>query len=417
MQLARNGLGIDFFRLQEMCRTLPGLGWCKQLPGLGRGVQTWVLLGLPLAAGVVACYLLMKTNLFYFLIPQPKTTNPHLAKAATILPDIFVCIMIAGGYIFAPGFLAEALVTERETKVRNLLAVMGVNPVAYWLGHGAADLTLLSLPVAGTWIALRAYNVSDFLHRGLDHPNSGAGLFFVLQAIFVFELIAYSYAFSHAFTSSAYAMALIPAATVGLLVLPILVVLLTAYADISIHTNAKDQIALTDLVTILMMSWAAMSPQGFLIASAILDVFPHQYSNPANKHYFVNLINEKKSPMWGMILLSVGKTVAFALLAWYLDVKHLLPLKAPSAPFHTPPEAVAALDDDVRAEHELINPPAEDAELGSFRPARPQHAIEYCHLRKVYPNAGTGRGVTVAVRDTNFHVEQGECFGLLGYVL
>ena len=52
------------------------------------------------------------------------------------------------------------LVAEREAKVRNLLAVMGVDPLAYWLGHAAADMAILSLPVFVTWAALECVALS-----------------------------------------------------------------------------------------------------------------------------------------------------------------------------------------------------------------------------------------------------------------
>ncbi len=38
------------------------------------------------------------------------------------MPNILTALIISGGFIFAPGFLAEVLVAERETKVTPLLS-------------------------------------------------------------------------------------------------------------------------------------------------------------------------------------------------------------------------------------------------------------------------------------------------------
>ena len=71
------------------------------------------------------------------------------------------------------------------------------------------------------------------------------------------------------------------------------------------------------------------------------------------------------------------------------------------------------MDSDVRDEYYEVNqesPLDESVENGST--SRGPHAIEYSHLRKVYP--AMNAKVTMAVRDTNLHVKKGECFGLLG---
>jgi hypothetical protein len=44
------------------------------------------------------------------------------------MPNILTALIISGGFIFAPGFLAEVLVSERETKVAPLLFLLSSLP-------------------------------------------------------------------------------------------------------------------------------------------------------------------------------------------------------------------------------------------------------------------------------------------------
>lgn len=173
LQLARHSLGFDLHRLgllpvsagrrQEERRgtsasraegawsNLAGVvRGVRQLPGLFRGVNTLVLVCIPLAASIAAIWLRTDTKKLYFFQPR---TGKHPSDVEAIVPNILVSILIAIGYLFVPGLLAEVLVAEREAKVRNLLAVMGVDALAFWAGHAAADLMLLAIPVFGTWVS------------------------------------------------------------------------------------------------------------------------------------------------------------------------------------------------------------------------------------------------------------------------
>lgn len=428
LQLARHSLGFDWHRLgllrakNSSASSKDGhvesaplnfsamLRGIRQLPGIFRGINTLVLVCVPLAAGVVAIWMRTDTELLYFFVPR---TGNHPNDVEAIVPNMLVSVFLAFGYLFVPGLLAEVLVAEREAKVRNLLAVMGVDALAFWAGQAAADLALLAIPVFGTWITLEVVGLDDFTDRGFGGANDGPGLFFPLQVLFMLELVSFAYVLSHAFSSPAFAMTVIPAMCFGLMVLPIIAMLLTVQFNTLIYEDEPDkQLTLRELLSILMLSWAGTSPHGFFIASTIMTVFPHKYGHDHTPMY-AKLLSEALSPVWAMVLLSIGKTILFASSAIWLDVKNLRPLPTPPEPYHTPQEQLAAMDSDVRDEYYEVNQGSsldESVESGSAN--RGPHAIEYSHLRKVYP--AMNAKVTVAVRDTNLHVKKGECFGLLG---
>ena len=130
------------------------------------------------------------------------------------------------------------------------------------------------------------------------------------------------------------------------------------------------------------------------------------------------------------MLLSLGQTVAYAAVAYYLDVKDFRPLPPEPEPFKTPQAVIAAMDDDVRKEYELIGATderggdetannekeataaeEEKKEVGGHEDVDeedPMHAtgdrgsreekirtvdesaVVYRHLRKAYPKPGGG---------------------------
>ena len=67
-----------------------------------------------------------------------------------LFPNMFACMIIAASYLLLPGLLAEVLVSERESRMRNLLTIMGLQPAAFWVGHALADLCLCLVPLFGT---------------------------------------------------------------------------------------------------------------------------------------------------------------------------------------------------------------------------------------------------------------------------
>ena len=301
--IARHSLGVDFYRLGLLpapkgvsspeangekksgsaifravqSGSLPSLGSIvrdlQQIPGMIRGVQTWLLVGIPLAAAAVAIWLRADTKNLYFLFPR---TGQHPSPTEAFVPNMLTAAMFSVGYLFVPGFIAEVLVSEREAKVRNLLAVMGVNPKAYWCGHALADAVLLAIPVFGTWIGLEYVGLDDFTDGGAGGSHRGPGVFFALQSLFILELLSFSYACSHGFSTPAFAMAIIPALCLGLLILPIFIMLITLQFDQMANDNPEDRMTMRILFSILVMCWAALGPHGFFLASCMITLFPHK---------------------------------------------------------------------------------------------------------------------------------------------
>ena len=177
---------------------------------------------------------------------------------------------------------------------------------------------------------IRYAGLDDFTDGGLH----GGGVFFMLHALFILELLAFSYALSHSFSSSAFAMALLPALTFGLIILPIFAMLLVAQFDSMVTEKAENRMTMRELIAILMLSWAGTSPHGFFVASTWILILPHEFTNDHTAGYKrgVRMFSEDLSPVWLMVVFSVTKTVACFATAVYLDVKNLMPLPEPAKP-------------------------------------------------------------------------------------
>jgi UPF0716 family protein affecting phage T7 exclusion len=67
-----------------------------------RGVQTWLIIGIPFAVAISAIYLRTETKSLYFLIAR---TGAHPSDAEAAVPNILCCAIIVGGYLFLPGFV------------------------------------------------------------------------------------------------------------------------------------------------------------------------------------------------------------------------------------------------------------------------------------------------------------------------
>ena len=80
-------------------------------------------------------------------------------------PHVGAAALLAAGYLFYPGFIAEILVKERECKLRNLLTVMGVDARAYWLGHFSADMLVWLFPAIGTWITINVLHLDAWTNN------------------------------------------------------------------------------------------------------------------------------------------------------------------------------------------------------------------------------------------------------------
>ena len=106
---------------------------------------------------------------------------------------------------------AEAVVSERALKLRNVLTVMGCGFDAYWFGHLLGDLALYAV----IYVAALAVVFGCGMTRWFE---TSAILWFL--PLFGVQLIAFSYALSWAFGSPRVAIAAIPAINVILLFAP-----------------------------------------------------------------------------------------------------------------------------------------------------------------------------------------------------
>lgn len=62
------------------------------------------------------------------------------------LNDLFLSGIYAAAYLAIPGLIAEFIVRERETRLRNVLSISGCGIEAYWLGTFIADYIMLLVP-------------------------------------------------------------------------------------------------------------------------------------------------------------------------------------------------------------------------------------------------------------------------------
>ena len=56
--------------------------------------------------------------------------------------NIAISAIAMAGFIPLPGLIAEAVVSERATRLRNVLTVMGCDVKTYWIGTLAGDMSL-----------------------------------------------------------------------------------------------------------------------------------------------------------------------------------------------------------------------------------------------------------------------------------
>ena len=68
----------------------------------------------------------------------------------------------------------EVLVSERACKLRNLLTVMGCDPLAYWVGHASADLLIFMIPTFIVWVFIWSLQLGNWTKNGKPEPINSA---------------------------------------------------------------------------------------------------------------------------------------------------------------------------------------------------------------------------------------------------
>ena len=74
--------------------------------------------------------------------------------------NILLVLPLFGIWVLLPGLIAEPVVKERKVRLRNLLAVSGLDHRAYWLGSLLGDLVPLVFGVSVTLLAIYGYGIS-----------------------------------------------------------------------------------------------------------------------------------------------------------------------------------------------------------------------------------------------------------------
>lgn len=160
--------------------------------------------------------------------------SKQVISPTNLVNDLVVGGIYMGGYLGAPGLIAEFIVRERNDKLRNVLTVMGCNFSAYWLGTFLADYMLMLIPTLIMWITWGAADLTDF-SGGMN------GLNFFIFLLFNVQLIAFSYFFSYIFSTPRSCIALMPVIIIILVITPniILTILIELIGAFGTHFTSN----------------------------------------------------------------------------------------------------------------------------------------------------------------------------------
>ena len=339
----------------------------KRLDAAPNDAKILSLVFLPFAA-CVAAFALCKAG----AISKTRSTQ-----------DLASCGIAAGGWLLVPPLLAEQIVRERETKLRDVLSVMGCDFRAYWLGTFLGDMTLLSVVWAlGYWIFVPALGIPGGGDRRVDAYLTDGGIFW-FPPVLTTELVLYSYALSMVFSRSKRCLTF----GMGLQILQVYFGVFLVLIISLIPGTIPDR-------KINGTSWWFMpifSPQGafFLGLYSIPQKLPAHGPREA----------------WQFLLLLAVMATLYALVVYGREKLRDRPVAVVF-----PDETVAADaggDVDVVAERDAVEAMPPPTKGGPY-------TLVARRLRKVYPPKGAKVDETVAVHDCSFRVARGECFGLLG---
>eukprot|EP01034_Spumella_vulgaris_P029408 gene29408-36460_t len=124
------GIGSDRVYKSNIISQIAGI-CARKLKYSYNDFITLPLMLLPIAASIAAA-----------IIYHGKILSKEAALNNLVTVGIYL-----GGYLGAPGLLAEFIVRERADKLRNVLTVMGCSFNAYWIGTFMADFIIMSVPM------------------------------------------------------------------------------------------------------------------------------------------------------------------------------------------------------------------------------------------------------------------------------
>jgi hypothetical protein len=181
------------------------------------------LIGVPIAASIAAAIL---NNLE--VISKNETIN-----------NLVMSAIYMGGYLGAPGLIAEFIVRERSDKLRNVLTVMGCDFRAYWIGTFLADFMVMMIPMVVMWITWGAADMKAF-YEGSSPTGNTPGLAFLFGILFTAHLIAFSYFFSNAFSTPKACISYFPILLIMLLVIPNVVLIILFQISVAAGTTIPE---------------------------------------------------------------------------------------------------------------------------------------------------------------------------------
>eukprot|EP00633_Aureoumbra_lagunensis_P008670 CAMPEP_0197307030 /NCGR_PEP_ID=MMETSP0891-20130614/4467_1 /TAXON_ID=44058 ORGANISM="Aureoumbra lagunensis, Strain CCMP1510" /NCGR_SAMPLE_ID=MMETSP0891 /ASSEMBLY_ACC=CAM_ASM_000534 /LENGTH=1306 /DNA_ID=CAMNT_0042790003 /DNA_START=140 /DNA_END=4057 /DNA_ORIENTATION=- len=341
----------------------------KRLRIASRDFRTVALLILPIG-GLAAGFAINK----YQVISKNDKQN-----------DMITAAIVAGSFLIYPALVAEQVVAEKESKLRNVLTVAGCEVRAYWIGNFLGDYCLFLIVAGACWIAA----FSSALTRWLEN----AGIFY-FTLVFGAFLLSYSYALSYAFESAKRCVVTVPGIQIAQLLAPQIIALIV-YLVIRgyIKSFHFDQVQGMELWLLTLLSPQGAFWLGFYnIASTI--PLPQKY---CPRFYEI------------MIILAIEFYI-FTTFVYSRDLRALAAIER-----REPSEAVAQVtggDQDVQEERRLVL--SSDDGQTHTPGGHSNFSLIIKRLRKVYPAKLNGASDTVAVHDCTFRVARGEVFGLLG---
>jgi ABC-type multidrug transport system ATPase subunit len=383
---AETGAGIGNLQQFESSLVRQTLGMMKRkLDYARKDFVTIPLLALPSIVGIIAAVLYKGKY-----ISGANSTN-----------DLVVAGIYIGGYLGAPGLIAEFIVRERTEKLRNLLTVMGCDFRAYWIGTFLADFILMCIPLVVIFIAWGPGHMYDF-------ASGSNGVSFFLMILFTVHFISFAYLCSFMFTNPKYCIAIMPLFVIFLIIAPVLAILLfTLIFDIGLHLTSipTDVEAGINLWGIMMLS-----PHGALFSSLLDATF--------NFSQYISSF----PPLSACIVFMVFESVLFLYLTYYYDSLSIAKLEPVTSDPTFNEACLANLDDDVQAERNAVLatvPPPSNyrngaADVVALPLNAPKQALRIERLRKVFPPKRKNGPAVVAAEDVCFGVNSGEIFGLLG---
>ena len=332
-------------------------------------------------------------------------------------------LVVGAGFLFVPGFIAEPIVYERESRLRNLLTVCGCDFNAYWLGTFIADYGLALVPVVATWLTMWLSqpaippetgdyfvaqnaagrggngNREDGEYWKWNPPYHGFfpdGRVFAILPVFALQLVAYAYVLSFLFPNGPLAIAGLPIFFIVLLIVPpMLVLVLTILLGPSgANVRADFKYTFDEIVGLMVWAWVVCSPHMNMFF-ALLQV---------NYLEFMRIFMSDFPGVADCVAIAFAQSVVALGGAYALDRIAVRSLEFADTP------APGPLDARVRIERERVlelDPRANAHGAGG-------NALVMKELRKVYRPKRPGAPHTVACANMCAGVAQGEIFGLLG---